>query len=152
MAKMVAQIQEGGYEKLIIDLRNNTGGTLDAAVVLGRFLTPDPIDAGIYLSRQWYSTHDDFPTIEEISGFPYLQDMSFQGFFKLLNKEAGFRMVLPAHQAEVFDGEVIVLMNGNTGSTCEALVHHLKKIGRATLVGQKTAGAMLTGSSQSIMS
>ncbi|NRB47975.1 MAG: hypothetical protein HRU41_09915 [Saprospiraceae bacterium] len=146
MAKLVQQIKTEGYEKLIIDLRNNTGGTLDAAVVLGQFLTADAIDAGVYLSRQWYQEHDKHPSSAQINGLKYLQDMSAQGFYKLLRKEKGFRMVLPPHQEEVFGGEVVVLTNNNTGSTCEALVHHLKKIKKGTIVGEKTAGAMLTGS------
>lgn len=146
MAKLVEQIKTEGYEKLIIDLRNNTGGTLDAAVVLGRFLTAEAIDAGVYLSRQWYQEYDKLPSATQINGLTYLQEMSAQGFFKLLQQEKGFRMVLPPHQNEVFDGEVVVLINNNTGSTCEALVHHLKKINKGTIVGEKTAGAMLTGS------
>lgn len=146
MAKLVQQIKTEGYEKLIIDLRNNTGGTLDAAVVLGQFLTAEAIDAGIYLSRQWYQEYDKLPSVAQINGLKYLQDMSAQGFFKLLKQEKGFRMVLPPHQEEVFGGEVVVLTNSNTGSTCEALVHHLKKIRKGPIVGEKTAGAMLTGS------
>ncbi len=146
MAKLVEQIKTEGYEKLIIDLRNNTGGTLDAAVVLGQFLTAEAIDAGVYLSRQWYQEYDKLPSTTQINSLKYLQDMSAQGFFKLLKQEKGFRMVLPPHQNEVFGGEVVVLTNNNTGSTCEALVHHLKKIKKGTIVGEKTAGAMLTGS------
>ncbi len=145
MAKLVQQIRSEGYKKLIIDLRNNTGGTLDAAVVLGRFLTAEAIDAGVYLSRQWYQEHDKHPNFAQINDLKYLQDMSAQGFYKLLNQEKGFRMVLPPHQEEVFSGAVVVLTNNNTGSTCEALVHHLKKIKKGTIVGERTAGAMLTG-------
>jgi len=145
MKTLIDQIKAGGYEKLIIDLRNNTGGTLDAAVVLGQFLTADQIDAGLYLSRRWFAKHNSSPAVSTLSQFPYLQDFTYKGFGQMLSKEEGFRMVIPAHQQEVFKGEVVILTNQHTASTCEPLVHLLKQIGRATIIGQKTAGAMLSG-------
>ena len=145
MKTLIDQIKAGGYEKLIIDLRNNTGGTLDAAVVLGQFLTADQIDAGLYLSRRWFTKHNNYPAISTLDQFPYLQDFTYKGFGQMLSKEEGFRMVIPSHQQEVFTGEVVILTNQYTASTCEPLVHLLKQTGRATIIGQKTAGAMLSG-------
>ena len=145
MIQIVQGIQAGNYENLIIDLRNNTGGTLDAAVVLGRFLTNEPIDAGTYLSRKWFLEKGDYPSKEQIQQLPFLQDMSFNGFGKLLDEKGAFRMVLPPHNDPVFQGKVFVLTNGITGSTCEPLVDRLKKSGQATIVGEKTAGSMLSG-------
>ena len=37
------------------------------------------------------------------------------------------------------------MTNNKTASTCEPLVYELKKLNRATIVGEKTAGAMLNG-------
>lgn len=145
MSKLIAKIQAGSYEKLIIDLRSNHGGTLDAAVVLGQFLTNESIDAGVYISRKWYDKNPNQPTPSDIEGFPFLTDMSYRGFGKMLNKEEAFRMVLPPHQRPTFQGKVIVLTDRFTASTCEPVVDLLKKIKRATIVGEKTAGAMLSG-------
>lgn len=145
MSKLVAKIQAGSYEKLIIDLRGNHGGTLDAAVVLGQFLTRESIDAGVYISRKWYDKNPNYPSPSDIEGFPFLTDMSFQGFGKMLNKEDAFRMVIPAHQRPIFQGEVAVLTDRYTASTCEPFVDLLQKIKGATILGEKTAGAMLSG-------
>lgn len=145
MAKLIAKIQAGSYEKLIIDLRSNHGGTLDAAVVLGQFLTNESIDAGVYISRKWYDEKPNHPSPSDIESFPFLTDMSYRGFGKMLNKEEAFRMVIPAHQRPTFQGEVAVLTDRMTASTCEPVVDLLQKIKRATIVGEKTAGAMLSG-------
>lgn len=145
MSKLIAKIQAGSYEKLIIDLRSNHGGTLDAAVVLGQFLTHESIDAGVYISRKWYEKNPNHPSSSDIQNFPFLTDMSYNGFGKMLNKEEAFRMVIPAHQRPTFQGKVVVLTDRFTASTCEPVVDLLQKIKRATIVGEKTAGAMLSG-------
>lgn len=145
MIKIVKQIQAGGYEKLVIDLRGNTGGTLDAAVVLGRFLTQKPIDAGVYLTRKWFMNHEGYPNAEDIQNMPFLQDMTYEGIMKAYAENEAIRMVLPPHSNPTFQGKVAVLTDNITGSTCEPLVDRLKKIGRATIVGRKTAGGMLSG-------
>ena len=144
MHEMIAKIQEGGYEKLIIDLRGNRGGTLDAAVVLGQYLTPKMIDAGSYLSRSWFEEKGRYPLQEEIEIFPFLRDMSYAGFQEAAQNPA-FRMVLPPHQNATFQGKVYVLTDKRTASTCEPFVHLLKEQGVAEVVGEKTAGAMLSG-------
>lgn len=145
MVQLIEEIKAGQFERLIIDLRNNTGGTLDAAVVLGQFLTREQIDAGVYLSRKWFAQHSSYPEVSSIAQFPYLQDFTFRGFGQMLNKELAFRMVIPPHQREIFEGEVVVLINEHTASTCEPLVHLLQQKKVATLIGEKTAGAMLSG-------
>lgn len=145
MSKLIAKIQAATYENLVIDLRGNHGGTLDAAVILGQFLTNESIDAGVYISRKWYEKNPDYPTQLDIKSFPFLTDMSFQGFGKMLAKEEAFRMVLPAHKRPTFQGKIVVLTDRMTASTCEPVVDLLQKIKRATIVGEKTAGAMLSG-------
>ncbi len=145
MINLVQKIQSDGYENLIIDLRQNTGGTLDAAVVLGRFLTKEPIDAGVYLTRMWFSNHEGYPKAEDIQQFPFLQDMSYEGIMKAFAEKEAFRMVLPAHSDPVFEGKVAVLISNLTASACEPFVDLLNKKDKATIIVRKTAGAILSG-------
>jgi C-terminal processing protease CtpA/Prc len=147
MAKLVQQIEAEGYENLIIDLRENTGGSLDAAVVLGQYLTAQPIDAGVYLTRKWFLKHDRYPTKAEIQQFPFLKDMTYPGIMKMFAENAAFRMVLPGHSNPIFNGRVVVLTSNTTASACEPFVDALKKLKVGTVVGEKTNGAMLSGSS-----
>lgn len=145
MMKIVQEIQTGGFDNLVIDLRNNGGGTLDAAVVLGRFLTNESIDAGVYLTRQWFLNHVDYPTAAEIQQFPFLQDMTYQGIMRAYAENEAIRMVLPPHDNPTFGGQIAVLINDGTGSTCEPFVDLMKRKQIATVVGRRTYGGMLSG-------
>ncbi len=132
------------YEHLIIDLRNNTGGNLEGPIALGTFLTNQPIDAGVYLTRKWYEQHDRPATPEEIQSFPFLKDMTYKGINKMFADEAAFRMVIPGHNNPVFKGKVYVLINQYTASANEPLIDLFKREKVATLVGSTSAGAMLS--------
>ncbi|WP_299766921.1 S41 family peptidase [uncultured Dokdonia sp.] len=144
MKSLVTEVSEKNYKNLIVDVRGNRGGTLDAAVILGQFITPNMIDAGSYLSRSWFEQNDHYPTQEEITSFPFLQDMTYAGFREAAKKPA-FRMVVPPHNNPTFKGKVYVLTDKYTASTCEPFVYLIKEQGIAEIVGEHTAGAMLSG-------
>jgi carboxyl-terminal processing protease len=145
MFKIVEQIKQKPYQNLIIDLRGNGGGTLDAAVILARYLTNNSIDAGVYLTRKWYLQNKQLPTTAQIASLPYLTDMTYKGIQKMFEKEAAFRMVLPPHREKIFKGQIYLLTDNETASACEPFVYELKKLPNATVVGERTAGAMLSG-------
>ena len=145
MVKILSEIGTDNFKHLIIDLRDNGGGSLDAPVVLGRFLTQKPIDAGVYLTRKWFLKHGRSATQEDIHQMPFLKDFTFAGITKMYKDHDAFRMVLPPHDQPVFKGKVYVLVNSNTASACEPLIDLLQKEHLATLVGPPSAGAMLSG-------
>ncbi len=142
--KAVSEIGSKNYDNLIIDLRNNTGGNLEGPIAVGTFLTNQPIDAGVFLTRKWYEQHHRPATHKEIQSLPFLMDMTYQGISKMFQEEAGFRMVIPARNNPVFTGKVYVLINENTASANEPLIELLQRGKIATLVGTKSAGAMLS--------
>ncbi|MFS4492453.1 S41 family peptidase [Maribacter sp. 2308TA10-17] len=144
MINIVQQIAQNGYKNLIIDLRNNQGGSLDAAVVLGRFLTAEIIDAGAYIGRSWFEEKQRYPSLDEINSFPYLKEMTYQGFQEASQNPA-FRMVLPPHNNSTYSGKVYVLTSKKTASACEPLVYLLKNQKVVTIVGEPTAGEMMSG-------
>jgi len=145
---MIQSLQGIGYntyDNLIIDLRDNGGGSLDAPVILGQFLTNQTIDAGFYMTRKWFLEKQREATLEDMSSFPFLKEFTFQAIKKMYDNEAAFRMVIPGHNRPIYKGNVYVLVSQNTGSACEPLIDLLKKEKVATLVGEQSAGAMLSG-------
>lgn len=46
-------------------------------------------------------------------------------------------------QEKVFDGKIIILTNNGTGSTSEIFAGGMKDLGRAEIIGERTAGAVL---------
>ena len=144
MIRAIEEIETKAYSKLIIDLRDNTGGTLDAAVILGQYLTNKTIDAGTYITRAWFEKTAEYPSQDQIAELDYLKEMSYEGFGRMMQQPA-FRMIIPGHNNKVFEGEVMVLVNENTASTNEPLVHLIQQNGLGTLIGTTTAGNMMSG-------
>jgi len=145
MTKAIGQIHSGNYNNLIIDLRGNRGGSFPPVVALGRYLTNDMLDTGVYLTRKWFVKHGDYPTEKKLSEIPVLQDLSLEEFKKLLQSEGAARMILPPHSNPIFKGKVYILTNKYTGSASEPFAYLIKKAGIATIIGEKTAGAMQSG-------
>lgn len=147
MLKILAEIGTDRYDHLIIDLRDNGGGSLDSPVVLGRFLIQESIDTGVYLTRSWFEKNQRSATSEEIARFPFLKEFTYQAIMKMYANSDAFRVVLPSHNQPVFQGKTYVLVNSNTASACEPLIDLFQKHKVATLVGPKSAGEMLSGQS-----
>lgn len=77
--------------------------------------------------------------VNNVGGTLFGERVSF-GKTKRRNGEGDF-WVLP--QDEIYNGKVIILTNCGTGSTSEIFAAGMKDLGRATLIGERTAGAVL---------
>jgi len=145
MTKAIGRIHSGNFHNLIIDLRGNRGGSFPPVVALGRYLTNNKLDTGVYLTRKWFVKHGNYPTEKQLSEIPVLQDLSLEEFKKLLQSEGAARMILPPHSGPVFKGNIYILTDKYTGSASEPFAYLIKKAGISTIIGEKTAGAMQSG-------
>lgn len=124
---------------LIIDLRDNPGGSFQAARVAAH-LIDQVMDAGVFFNAEarpqvLAGNLEAFPALDRID--------SVEEFQTMLERHGAFRFrIIPAEPR--FSGPVAVLINGRTASAAEPLVAGLQEAGRATLVGEPTAGAMLS--------
>lgn len=131
-----------GAERLILDLRANDGGAFAVVPLVGHLIS-EPIVAGVFASRLWYRDHSappgpsDFPTAIPWRGY------SVQAFLAamLARPLTGYRIdpLGPRYQGPVF-----VLTSRRSISAAEIAVDALKAAGRATIIGEKTPGALLS--------
>ncbi len=65
MDSIVDIIKGKNYEHLIIDMRNNGGGTIVKAISLIKYLTDEEIYGGVFLTNKWFSENANPPSVEE---------------------------------------------------------------------------------------
>ncbi len=137
-------IFEKDYKNLIVDLRNNTGGTVESGMAFARRIVDTPLTGGFFLTQKWFNENDFIPDSNQLDELPVFSEANYDLIIEGINREKG--LVLKVQPSDVnFKGNLFILTNNQTASTCEPIVHGLKTTGRATIVGERTAGAMLNG-------
>lgn len=107
----IDQLKQTGMQQLILDLRNNPGGDLEAAVAVADYLLPDSLPDS--------SGQTPLVTIQD-------KRQNLQRYY-----------CNDGHQVDV---PIAVLANGESASASELLTAALRDNGRAILVGTKTFG------------
>jgi hypothetical protein len=136
-----ARIESARSHTLILDIRGNPGGDQSSVTMAGHLL-PDSVYAGYLLGNRWYRDHDGPPTIEQGRALPHQSKDDLLTTFHEL-RDRGVVVAFMPPRAPRFTGRVYLLINGGSGSASEPLAYLLKQTGRATLVGERTAGAIL---------
>jgi carboxyl-terminal processing protease len=137
-----AEITARGAKKLIIDLRRNDGGAFAVVPLVGHLIS-EPMDAGVFVSGMWYRAHDkapgtaDFPSATPWRGYSV---KTFQA--DVLTRPLTSYRIDPMQP--LFKGPVFVLTSARSISAAEIAVDALKSTRRATIIGEKTPGALLS--------
>ena len=141
----------GKIDSLIVDLRGNTGGGIGALRVMS-LLTPGRIPVGFALDRKRVTPHLD------------LEKLRFRRFHAIpASKNALWLLALqfaPAMLAKTpivleteglgrkaFHGRMTLLVNRHTASAAEMIVAFAHENNLARIVGEKTAGKLLSATS-----
>lgn len=141
----------GNVEALIIDLRGNTGGGIGALRVMS-LLTPDRIPVGFALDERRAGPNLDqekhgFPRFSRIpSNTKALWPLALRFAPAMLAKKP---VVLETEGLgpQPFHGRVVLLVDRHTASAAEMIVAFARENGFATIIGEKTAGRLLSATS-----
>lgn len=141
----------GAVERLVIDLRGNTGGGIGALRVMS-LLTPDRIPVGFALDRRRVT-----PNLEsEKVGFRRFSQIppSTKTLWRLALRFAPTMMakkpvVLQTEGLgkQPFHGKIVLLVDRHTASAAEMIVAFARENKLAMVVGEKTAGRLLSATS-----
>jgi hypothetical protein len=134
---------------IVIDLRGNEGGSVDLAYRLGQHLIATPVPAGYFVIRRGYdsrgmraaaaldpATVPALPTDGSVIGAMLGGAVDAAGGAAMLYVGGGL--------ARTYTGRIAVLTDGGTGSAAEAVAAILQEARGAVVVGERTAGAMLS--------
>ncbi len=141
MDSLASVIDKRGYSKLIIDLRGNYRNNPFVAKELVNYISSKKLDVGVYLTRKWFDANHRPPGLQECQ--KVFENFSGANYTNGdLSKGTGENLkIIP--RSKTFKGKVYVLTDSKTSKVFEALVYTLKNESIATIVGQKTAGALL---------
>jgi carboxyl-terminal processing protease len=141
----------GDIDRLIIDLRGNTGGGIAALRVMS-FLTPDRVPVGFALDRRRTTANLNteklsFPRFTRIPPSPRnLWLLSLRFAPAMLSKKS---IVLQTEGLGPmpFHGRIALLVDRHTASAAEMIVAFARENTLATIIGERTAGRLLSSTS-----
>lgn len=138
----IDQVAARGADALIIDLRRNEGGAFAMRPTVAGVIET-PLEAGYFISRRWTDQHDRLPSRQELSELEPWSGWSIRAFWNDIVEQAVIRVRFEPAET-VYRGEVFVLTSETTASAAEMAVEALQASGRAQVVGEPTAGEMLS--------
>jgi len=141
----------GEIDRLIIDLRGNTGGGIGAIRVMS-LLTPDKIPVGFALDRRRVTANIEseklnFPRFSRIPASTKTLWLLALRFAPPMLAKKPIVLETEGLGPKPFHGKVILLVNRHTASAAEMIVAFARENNLATIIGEKTAGRLLSATS-----
>lgn len=137
-------IHQSNYRNLIVDLRNNSGGSIEAGMAFATSVVDTTLFGGVFLTQKWFNRNAALPTIADYRKFPHFTEANFDLIIEGIHNTDGLCLKIIPKQT-TYKGNLYLLTNSRTASACEPIVHELQKHKRAIVAGEKTAGMMLNG-------
>jgi carboxyl-terminal processing protease len=141
----------GAIESLIIDLRGNTGGGIGALRVMS-LLTPDRIPVGFALDRRRVTTNlesekQEFRRFSRIPSSTKTLWLLAVKFAPAMMTKKPIVLQTEGLGKQPFHGRIVLLVDRHTASAAEMIVAFARENKLATIVGEKTAGRLLSATS-----
>jgi len=141
----------GNIRGLIVDLRGNTGGGAGALRLMS-LLTPEKIPVGFALGKRWVGRDLDkeklaFPRFGTIPSSKKALWLLALRYVPSLITKSPIVLESEGHGPQPFQGNVVLLVDRHTASAAEMVTIFAKENRLATVVGEKTAGRLLSATS-----
>jgi len=149
MSKAISDL--GAVDRLIVDLRGNTGGGAGALRLMS-LLTPDRLPAGYAADRQWAkrdlsSLKNKFLRLDKIPATKGALWLLGLRFLPTLISKSPVVLESEGLGRKPYDGKIILLVDRHTASAAEMVTIFAKENKLAKIVGEKTAGRLLSATS-----
>ena len=146
--------QLGDIDRLIIDLRGNTGGGIGALRVMS-LLTPKQIPVGFALDRKSAQQNiadakSSFRRFDRIPASKNRLWLLALRYAPTLMKKSPIVLETEGLGNKPFHGRVILLVDRHTASAAEMIVAFARENSLAVIVGEKTAGRLLSATSAKV--
>lgn len=127
---------------LIVDLRNNEGGAFAIRPLIAHLLD-QPLQAGYFLSQKWSSAHQRQPSAAEVAKLTPWRGWSIMAFWQDVQEQALIKVQFEPAPISL-NIPVYLLTSNKTASASELATEALQSAGRVTVIGEATAGQMLS--------
>jgi len=134
------KIHRAESKALVVDLRENTGGAF-AVKPLVEHVIDKPLDAGYFVGQKW--SDRGAPEGAELAAIEPWSGWSISAFWRTVRQDGLVRLRFTPAEPH-FSGKVYVLVSHRTASAAELAVDALRSSARATIIGEQTAGEMLS--------
>jgi carboxyl-terminal processing protease len=127
---------------LVVDLRENAGGAF-ALRPLVCHLIPVAMEVGAFVSQAWFESNTRAPSVVDVGRIAPWNGWSLKSFWNDVSRLPITRIQLRP-SAPIYTGPVYVLTSQKTASAAELAVDAMGRLENVTLVGERTAGQMLS--------
>ena len=127
---------------LIVDMRATPGGSLSVRALINRLVRTQDV-LGWFVANAWWRSNAALPTPTRLASEPLDNFDDPQAAVERLNT-IGLLKVAIGGAPDSYAGPVFVLIDKRTESVAELAAAALQGLGRATVIGERSAGEVLS--------
>lgn len=110
MDSIFSIIKQKKYKNLIVDLRNNSGGNVEAGMTFATNVVDSTFYGGVFLTQKWFNQHKELPTPKDYVNFQHFTDANFDLIIEGIHNTEGLCLkVIP--QQTTYKGNLYILTN-----------------------------------------